>query len=150
MQEAAFAFLEALAGFRGDSSLLHFAARVALFTSMNARRRVRLRERITTSLSQQSCDEFEAPSGSPSANLLAERRRRALGQLLSELPAAQAEVLALHCVLGYTIAETASAVGVPANTVRGRLNTAKQTLRKRLREDELLTELLSEWEQGVS
>jgi RNA polymerase sigma-70 factor, ECF subfamily len=150
LQESAFALLEALAGFRGDSGLRHFAARVALFTAMNARRRVKLRERLVPSMAHDACDDFVSDMASPSAEFLASRRRRALGDLLDELPRAQAEALALHCVLGYTIAETAEAVGAPPNTVRGRLNTAKLALRKRLSEDATLNELLVELERGAS
>ena len=74
--------------------------------------------------------------------LVASRRRRAVGELLSELPAPQAEALALHCVLGFTVSETAVACGVPENTVRSRLVTAKAALKKRLGEDAALREEL--------
>jgi RNA polymerase sigma-70 factor (ECF subfamily) len=150
LQEAVFALLEALAGFHGDSGLSHLAARVALFTAMNARRHLKLRERLTPSLAPDACDEFVSDMASPSTELLAARRRHALRDLLDELPGAQAEALALHCVLGYTIAETAEAVGAPPNTVRGRVNTAKVALRKRLSEDAVLNELLVELKRGAS
>ena len=38
----------------------------------------------------------------------------------------------MHCVLGYTVQETAAATGSPLNTVRGRLVSAKAALRQRL------------------
>ena len=67
-------------------------------------------------------------------------------QLLDELPATQAEALTLHCVLGFTVEEAAEVSNVPANTLRGRLITAKALLRRKLAEDPELSELLS----GVS
>jgi RNA polymerase sigma-70 factor (ECF subfamily) len=142
VQEAAFALVEALRGFRGDSSVLHFACRVALLTAMNARRKLRVRERLTPLEAGTALDDLVGTEPSPSAELAAARRRHAVGQLLSELPAPQAEALAMHCVLGYTLAETALACGVPENTVRSRLITAKAALKARLEEDALLREEL--------
>ncbi len=69
-------------------------------------------------------------------------QREALRQLLDELPPEQAEALAMHCVLGCTVEETAAATGVPINTVRGRLVTAKSALRKILAENSELSDLL--------
>jgi RNA polymerase sigma-70 factor (ECF subfamily) len=68
---------------------------------------------------------------------------------LSELPQPQAEALAMHCVLGYTVAETAQATGVPPNTVRSRLVSAKALLRGVLAEDAELAEQLREWSRGA-
>jgi RNA polymerase sigma factor (sigma-70 family) len=142
VQEAAFALLEALREFRGDSSVLHFACRVALLTAMNTRRKLRVRERLTPLSNDAILDELVGDAPLPSAELVAARRRRAVGELLNELPAAQAEALAMHCVLGFTVAETALACGVPENTVRSRLITAKTALKKRLGEDATLREEL--------
>ena len=142
VQEAAFALVEALRGFRGDSSVLHFACRVALLTAMNARRKLRLRERLTPLEAGAALDDLVGTELSPSAELAAARRRYAVEQLLSELPAPQAEALAMHCVLGYTLAETALACGVPENTVRSRLGAAKAALKARVGEDASLREKL--------
>ena len=60
-----------------------------------------------------------------------------------------AEALALHCVLGFTIAEIAEATGAPPNTVRGRLVSAKQTLRSVLADDAELNEQLRDWSRGA-
>jgi RNA polymerase sigma-70 factor (ECF subfamily) len=48
------------------------------------------------------------------------------------LPDTLAEALALHVVLGYTVAEIAQAASLPLETVRSRLRLAKQALRKRV------------------
>jgi DNA-directed RNA polymerase specialized sigma24 family protein len=48
----------------------------------------------------------------------------------------------LHGVLGYTVAETAAAMGVPLNTVRSRLITAKATLRQHWEDHPELVELV--------
>ena len=144
VQEALLAALHALPSFRHQCTVLHFVCRVAALTAMNARRRVQLREQITQTSG--SIDEYADESATPLAATLAARRRGAFRRLLDELPAAQAEVLALHCVLGFSIHETADTTGAPINTVRGRLLTAKAALRARLANDPELCELL----QGVS
>jgi RNA polymerase sigma-70 factor (ECF subfamily) len=144
VQEALFAALDALPRFRRECSVLHFVCRVAVLTSMNARRRLRLRELIASD----SIDVDERPGDDPTpmGHALSARRRDAFRRLLDDLPPEQAEVLALHCVLGYTVAETALSTGVPANTVRSRLITAKNVLRQRMAADAQLSELM----RGVS
>jgi RNA polymerase sigma factor (sigma-70 family) len=144
VQEATFAVLEALPGFRGECTVLHFVCRVATLTAMNARRKAQIRERVAAPTVDVELRPSEALS--PMSSVIASQRREACRTLLDELPLAQAEVLALHCVLGYTIDEIASATRSPVNTVRGRLVTAKAALRARLADDEQLTETL----RGVS
>jgi RNA polymerase sigma-70 factor (ECF subfamily) len=143
-QDAVFAVLDALPGFRGESTVLHFVWRVAALTAINARRRVRLREQIARE--SVDLDELPGEAPSPATELVAARQRRAFRQLLEELPPVQAEVLALHCVVGLTVEEAAAVTGAPPNTVRSRLLTAKAVLRQRLAADQELLELL----KGVS
>jgi RNA polymerase sigma factor (sigma-70 family) len=134
LQEALVAMLDALQRFRGESTVLHFACRVAVLTAMNARRRNSLRERT---LLQDG--DIEAGASPPAVERL--EHREVILLLLDELPEPQAEVLALHCALGYTLSEIAAASGVPLNTVRGRLVTAKQFLRKQLLDQARLVDL---------
>jgi RNA polymerase sigma-70 factor (ECF subfamily) len=150
VQEAVFGVMEALPEFRGECRVTYFASRVALLTAMNARRRLGLRERLTSSAAHEDFDELPTGELSPAAALRAARRRRVVAELMAELPAGQAEALAMHCVLGYTIDETAEACGAPANTVRGRLLTAKAALRKRLDEDPELRDEVLDSERGAS
>jgi RNA polymerase sigma factor (sigma-70 family) len=144
VQDATFAALDALADFRGQCTVLHFVWRVAALTAMNARRRLQLRQHITPGLEDADVHASDEPS--PMGNALAARRREVLRRLLDELPAVQAEALGLHCVLGYTIEETAATAGVPPNTVRSRLIAAKAALRERLAETPELYDLV----RGVS
>jgi RNA polymerase sigma-70 factor (ECF subfamily) len=144
VQESLFAAIEALDGFEGKCSVRHFVWRVAALTAMNARRRLRLREQIGALYSDAEGCASDEPS--PLGQTLASRRREAFRGLLDELPSVQSEVLALHCVLGFTISETAQATGVPVNTVRSRLLAAKAALRERLQQDPELWELV----KGVS
>jgi RNA polymerase sigma-70 factor (ECF subfamily) len=137
-QEALVGVLEALARFRGESSVTHFIRRVALLTALNARRRHQLREHLAPRAAWEDASAAVASRSSPAEEVETQRRLRSFEALLDELPAPQAEAIALHCVLGYTVGETAELCRVPENTVRSRLAGAKATLRKRLQVEALL------------
>jgi RNA polymerase sigma factor (sigma-70 family) len=143
-QEATFELLAALHEFRGECSVTHFACRIAVLTAMNARRRQRVRARFDRPLHMAAAAEVQWSGPSPSEEVELRECRRALRLMLDNLPEAQAEVLALHCVLGYTLEETALATTAPLNTVRGRLVRAKAALRKRLLASAWLKELVLE------
>lgn len=57
-----------------------------------------------------------------------------LRDALEVLSAEQRAVVALHLHAGYSVAETATIVGAPAETVRSRLRLARQRLRRELEE----------------
>jgi DNA-directed RNA polymerase specialized sigma24 family protein len=65
-------------------------------------------------------------------------------ELCDALPPVQAEALALHCVLGYTMNEVASICGAPLETVRSRLRTARSALVARALADPRFRELVEE------
>ena len=60
--------------------------------------------------------------------------RLALRQALDRLSVAQRAVVVLHLHAGYTLDETAEMLGVPRETVRSRLRTARDQLRHALEE----------------
>jgi RNA polymerase sigma factor (sigma-70 family) len=136
-QEASLALLTALPRFRGESSTVHFACRVAVFTAMSARRRDR-------NLRFADRDPGQADSGTPSPVESTEqaRRREALRELLDGLPPPRAEVLILHVMLGYTVEEVSLALQVPINTVRSRLRRGLQNLRDHVHADRRLLEVI--------
>ena len=142
VQEAMEALVSALPGFRGDCTMLHFAWRVAVLTALANRRRLDLRAQWTADAEALLQAEPIADDPSPAEVAALRDRRAALGTLLDELPAAQAEVLLLHAVLGFTVEEIAGAVGRPAETVRSRLRLAKQALRERIHASPKLAEIL--------
>ena len=130
VQEAMQALLDALPGFRGHCTVLHFAWRVAVLTALANRRRLDLRAQWTA----RACDAAEpvADGPSPAEAVLLRSRREALGALLDQLPPDQAEVLVLHAAHGFTVEELAGAIGRPLETIRSRLRLAKQALRERI------------------
>ena len=141
-QEAMEALIAALPGFRGECGVLHFAWRVAVLTALANRRRLDLRAQWSADGSEPAAMEAVAAGPSPAEAVVLRGRREALGALLDELPANQAEVLVLHAALGFTIDEIAGAVGRPPETIRSRLRLAKQVLRDRISASPELSELL--------
>jgi len=140
LQEALFGVLRGLGSFRGESSVLHFARRVATKRAIEVCRRQR-----TTARKLEHARQLELPGPpTPREMIVANRQRHHLRELLEELPGAQAEALAMRAVLGHSLEEIAEATGVPVNTVRSRLRLAKEALRRRIDTDPLLGELLEE------
>ena len=139
-QEATFGLIEALRGFRGECTVLHFACRVAVLTAMATRRRHEVRQRYA---SEAPVDEQVGPSDGRTAEsaALSARRRELLRRLVEELPGPQAEALLLHCVAGFTLEEVAGSAGIPLETARSRLRLAKGALRTRIEEEGLAFEL---------
>lgn len=135
LQETMTAVHLALPGFRGESTIRHFACRIAVQAAMNARRRSRYRSRHVTSTPDEELAEFADGVPSPVDLLAAARRREAMRELLCDLPHIHAEVLALHTMLGYTVEEAAEVIGVPVNTVRSRLRAALVALRRAVNDD---------------
>jgi RNA polymerase sigma-70 factor, ECF subfamily len=143
LQEAMVGIHGALAGFRGESTITHFACRIALKTALKVRRYAAYRKQTTLAGKGAHIEELAiafAPDSSEA--LAATERREILRELLCELPTAQAEVLGLHTMLGYSIEQTAAVTGAPVNTVRSRLRNALAALRDRVNADETLLELL--------
>jgi RNA polymerase sigma factor (sigma-70 family) len=141
LQEAIEGLLLALGSFKGRCTVLHFACRVAVLSALSSRRRSGFRAQWT--LDVPSATENSAScEPSPLDGVFANRRRQILGLLLDELPPVQAEILVLHCALGFTVEEVASSVGCPIETVRSRLRLAKQALRERIGASRELAEIL--------
>jgi RNA polymerase sigma-70 factor (ECF subfamily) len=140
-QEAAWGVLRGLDGFRGECTLTHFACRVAVLASMNVRRRERSQLFKAQQLSEQwRTERLDAPS--PERAALDQRAANALRGLLDTLPAAQAEVLCLHHVVGLTALEIAALGGTPVETVRSRLRLGRKALMDRVLGNEQLLDTL--------
>ena len=131
-QECALSVMDALPRRRGESRVLHFVCRVAVLTAMNARRRLAAQKRRSLGENEVGAEHLASPEPAPDARVLAEMRTQVVRELLDSLPIEQAEVLALHCVLGYTMPEIANSSQVPIETLRSRLRLAKQALRARV------------------
>ena len=129
--EAAYAVVDSLSTFRGEGTVLHFACRVAVLSAMNVRRRDAAQKRALVR-SPTDIDSVELDAPNPEDNAQTSSLAPIVRELLATLPDTLAEALALHVVLGYTVAEIAQAASLPLETVRSRLRLAKQALRKRV------------------
>lgn len=138
-QEAALGLVRSLPEYRRECTVTHYATRIAVLTALAARRRLRARGAGR----HVPLEETDLPRANPpSHEYAAQRRRQLLGELCDELPNAQSEALLMHCALGLTVDEVASASRVPRNTVRSRLRLAKEALREKIENDARLRELL--------
>lgn len=143
-QECAVEFIGALRRFRGESSIRHFAARVALRCAMNARRRQRAAKRNGGVPDATDTDETASGDAPPDALVASRASVQLARELCDSLPPAQTEALALHCILGYTMSEVAAICGAPLETVRSRLRSAKAALLARALADPRLRYLVEE------
>jgi RNA polymerase sigma factor (sigma-70 family) len=139
-QEVLLAVIAALPDFRGDSTLLHFAVRIAARKSVLVRRR---RRSVLGWLQGFWRGEQPLRQGPSSAHeeLQGDRQRALLRSLLSELPDAQAEALMLRVVYGHSIEEISIITHTQFNTVRSRLRLAKEALRERIEAEPRWAEL---------
>jgi RNA polymerase sigma-70 factor (ECF subfamily) len=139
-QDVLLAVIAALPDFRGDSTLLHFAVRIAARKSVLVRRRTRSVLGWLESLWRGEHPLRQAAS-SAHEEMRGDRQRAMLRSLLSELPDGQAETLMLRVVYGHSIEEIATLTRTPFNTVRSRLRLAKEALRQRIEAEPKWAEL---------
>lgn len=139
-QDVLVAVVASLPDYRGDSTLLHFAVRIAARKSVLVRRR---RRSVLGWLETFWRGEHPLREGPTSAHDEArgDRQRSLLRVLLSELPDAQAEALMLRVVYGHSIEEISAITETAFNTVRSRLRLAKEALRQRIEAEPRWAEL---------
>lgn len=143
-QEAMIAIADSVRRFRGESSFLHYARRIAVRTAFTLRR---TRQEALRKLAAAAAAPPEAPpsaDAAPSAELEREQRLEAFRRLLDQLPEGQAESLTYRVLLDYPLPVIARETGVPVNTVRSRIRLARDHLRERILADPALAELLRE------
>ncbi len=125
------AILRSVPSFRGDSSLAHWAKRIAVRTTMrHLERERRCRRPLVSEDGERLVSEPLERGG--------EGLPRELSEYLDELPDLQRDAIVLHHALGYSIAEIAETTGVSPNTVKGRLRLGSTTLRRRVRQEVLI------------
>ncbi len=143
-QECSVAVMDALERYRGEATVLYLVCRVAALTAMKVRRREAARKRRSVRDEALHVEQLPGDGVAPDQEFSWQVSADAVRALLDRLPIDQAEALALHCVLGYTVQEIAETCLVPRETVRSRLRLAKRALRIHLLGDPRLTGLLEE------
>lgn len=140
IQQSLIAVLQALSAFRGECHPAGYASRIALHVALRARRNASVRRARSQTLAQISAADPDLEW--PGCEVSAERRKKALRDLLSDLPEEQADALALRVMLGWSLEDVAQATGAPLNTVRSRVRLAKEALRRRIEADPTLVDAL--------
>jgi RNA polymerase sigma factor (sigma-70 family) len=140
IQQSLIAVLQALSAFRGECHPAGYASRIALHVALRARRNASMRRARNETLAQISASDPDVLW--PGCEVSAERRTKALRDLLTDLPEEQADALALRTMLGWSLEEVAHATGVPLNTVRSRVRLAKEALRRRIEAEPSLADEL--------
>lgn len=126
VQDAFVKAYRALARFQAGRSFRPWLLEIVGNEARNRRRWLRRRAALELRLRE---DRREDPS--PEQLVVAAARRRALLQAIRELPPADQQVITLRHLLQLSVAETASALGLPEGTVKSRLARALERLRAR-------------------
>ncbi len=143
-QEAMIAIADSARRFRGESSFLHYARRIAARTAFSLRRARLETARKLAEATEAPADARPSPEPAPSAEVEREQRLEAFRRLLDQLPEGQAESLTYRVLLDYPLPVIARETGVPVNTVRSRIRLARDHLRECILADPALAELLRE------
>lgn len=138
-QDAMIAFMRALPGYRGESSIVRYAYRIAVRTALPECRKNRGRVRLFDTFA--SAEKVRAER-EPTDICVRRSRKDLIRELLAELPEAQAYAFAHRVIWGASLEEIAADTEVSVNTVRTRLRLAKETIRERLEANPELIELL--------
>jgi RNA polymerase sigma-70 factor (ECF subfamily) len=140
VQHALIGFVQALPAFRGECEPAAYGRVIAVRAALATRKRARIHSQRRDDDAE--TDRMEGRGPSPGDHATAKERKQILRELLAELPAEQAETLALRVVFGCSLEEVAVQTGVPLNTVRSRVRLAKERLRSRIEADASLLEAL--------
>ena len=120
-----------LKGFRGESQFGSWLYRIAFNQAVNLKARVRYRAPHVT---EETLASAADTGDSPYVRLEAARRSRAIADCIAELPEVYQSALRLHYWMGSSVADIASLIGVPENTVKSYLHRARRLLHSMLRE----------------
>ncbi len=137
-QETFLRALRGLDGFDAQDPAANFRAwlyRIALHLARDEHRRQELRASSTPSRAFDLPIEAEGPADPEGAASLAQQRAR-VRQAVAALPALAREVVLLHQYQGFSYQEIAEVLEVPLGTVKSRMHSALQSLRRALVEED--------------
>ena len=123
VQESYIQLMRALKTYRGDSRVTTFLHRVCVNVGlMHLRSKRRRKEEMTDEVPEHATDERHDPERAAQVKQAAALVQRALASLSEE----KASVFVYHELLGMKPEEISELVDCPVNTVRSRLNRARQ------------------------
>ena len=130
-QEVFLRVRHALASFRGEAQFSSWIYRIAFNQAVNLKTRVRYR---VPHLSEEALADAASPLPDPLDLLETARRDQALAECMNELPEVYQSVLRLHYWVDTSVAEIASLLDVPENTVKSYLHRARRLLHEMMKE----------------
>jgi len=141
VQEGYVAAYRHIGEFRGEAQIATWLTRIVVNQALQALRRTR-REQVVVLFDEppeERNPDDDIPDslspGSPEKTMLRAEMRRLIERKIDELPEGYRTVFMLREVEDMTVEETATALGIPAATVRSRLFRAKARLRESLAEE---------------
>jgi len=143
-QEAMIAIADSVGRFRGQSTFLHYARRIAVRTALAFRRARRAKTGPLVGLDVAPVAEVRATGAGPNVDLERGEWLNVFQRLLDELPEGQAESLTYRVLFEYPLPVIARELEVPVNTVRSRIRLARDHLRQRILSDPDLMVLMGE------
>jgi RNA polymerase sigma-70 factor, ECF subfamily len=131
VQLALMRVLKGLPSFRGESSLVRWARRVA--TNVCLRAREQNQRRLGVIETRAEPEDGQLPASPASTERFAAHSE--ISHYLGRLPDKQREALVLRHVLEYSVAEVSTLVGAPIDTVKSRLLLGRRALREMIQKE---------------
>jgi len=125
--------LKSAQGYRAESSIEHWADRIAVRTALRF-----ARERRVWSVRTDAAAQVDALAAEPEAEPVASELPQHIGIYLARLPEARRTALVLKHAMGYTLDEIAELTSTSVNTVKDRLLQAREQVRRMVRRDSLV------------
>jgi RNA polymerase sigma-70 factor (ECF subfamily) len=130
-QEVFLRVYHSLRSFRSEAKFSSWVYRIAFNQALNLKERVRFRVRH---VGEQALDDVPSAATDPLNRVHEARRDEALAQCMLELPEVYQAALRLHYWMGASMAEVATLIAVPENTVKSYLHRARKLLHEMLKE----------------
>ncbi len=127
-QQVFIRFFDALAQFRGESSVKTYLTRIAINLSLNELERRKRRHERTRPL-EDFTETLSDTDTSPETSIQAHLDNNIVEQALMRLSEEMREVVVLRLMNGYSTEETAEMLAIPVGTVLSRLSLARKKLR---------------------
>jgi RNA polymerase sigma-70 factor (ECF subfamily) len=122
-----------IADFRGDASLKTWLLAIAWRQAISRRRWLASRMRRLVFPGEGTPFDPPSPARSQEAGLVSAEQRSAVAELVKTLPEKYRVALLLSATGDYTFEEMASALGVPAGTLKWRVAEARRLLKAKLK-----------------
>lgn len=119
-----------LGSYKGQSKFSTWITRIAFNTGINSVTRTK----TTESLNYEDCEILTSPYETPEENSIREVTRQAVISAIKELPQKYARCVEMHFFVGMTYEEISEITGIPVNTIKTHIYTAKKILYRKLKE----------------